>query len=173
MTKDAFSKVGTGKKAPEEVNVIVEIPKGSHNKYEYDEKRQVFKMDRVIHSPLHYPADYGFVPGTRAADGDPLDILVVGGDPTFPGCLLKVRPIGLLRMFDEGEEDFKILGVQADNPRLTNINTIEDMENQDPHFLKEVVHFFEEYKKLEGKKVIIKGWEGKSQAFEEIERTKI
>ncbi len=170
MIRNLFSKIGTGENAPEEINVIIEIPKGHHNKYEFDEEKGVFKLDRALHSSLHYPTDYGFVPKTKADDGDPLDVIVVGGDPTFPGCLVEIRTIGLLKMFDDGKKDFKILGVEKNNPRLKKIKNIEDINNYNPHLLREITHFFEEYKRLEEKEVKIEEWGGKEEAFKEIRK---
>jgi inorganic pyrophosphatase len=159
-----------GDKAPEEVNVVIEIPKGSQNKYEFDEHAGVFRLDRVIYSPVKYPLDYGFIPATRSEDGDHLDALVLGSDPLFPGCVVDMRPIGLLNMIDGGEADEKILGVQVKNPRYSEINDIADIEKYNPHLLKEISHFFQTYKDLQGKKVELKGWEGVARAKEEIKK---
>jgi inorganic pyrophosphatase len=166
-----FEKLGVGKKAPEMVTTVVEIPKGSHNKYEYDEETGVFKLDRVLYSPMHYPLDYGFIPQTRSEDGDHLDMLIIGSDAVFTGCVVDVRPIGIMRMIDGGEPDAKILGVQAKNPRLNAINDISDVETHNPHLLKEIAHFFKVYKDLEGKSTEIQGWEGKEAAFAEIRKS--
>src|SRR4051812_39260899 len=113
-----------GEKSPEIINAVIEIPRGSHNKYEFDEKLGVFKLDRVLYSPFHYPLDYGFIPQTRSEDGDHLDVMVIGGDPVPQGCLVEVRPIGFMRMVDGGELDFKILAVQKKNPRFDAIKDI-------------------------------------------------
>ncbi|MEX1014445.1 MAG: inorganic diphosphatase [Candidatus Paceibacterota bacterium] len=166
-----FHKVKIGKNFPKEINSIIEIPKESHNKYEYDEELEVFKLDRVLHSPLHYPADYGLIPETRAEDGDHLDIMVLGNNPTFPGCVVKSRPIGVMRMIDDGEKDYKILGVQSDNPRFTSIKDLEDLQKHNPHLLKEIAHFFEAYKHLEDKEVKTEGWGNREEAIKEIEKT--
>ncbi len=165
-----FEKLGVGAKAPEIVTTVVEIPKGSHNKYEYDEETGVFKLDRVLYSPMHYPLDYGFIPQTRSEDGDHLDMLIIGSDAVFTGCVVDVRPIGIMRMIDSGEMDAKIIGVQAKNPRLSTINDISDVETHNPHLLKEIAHFFKVYKDLEGKSTEIQGWEGKDAAFAEIKK---
>ena len=159
-----------GDKAPEVINAVVEIPKGSHNKYEFDEETGMIKLDRVLYSPMHYPLDYGFIPETHSADGDHLDVMIMGGDPTFSGCLVKVRPIGLLKMVDSGDEDFKILGVQEANPRLKTIKDIKDVEAYNPHMLEEIAHFFKVYKDLQNKEVKIVGWEGAKVAKEEIRK---
>lgn len=168
MDKLGFHHVPIGAGAPAVVNAIIEIPKGSHNKYEYDEKLGVFKLDRVLYSPVHYPLDYGFIPETRSEDGDHLDILVIGSDPVFPGCLVSARPIGMMNMIDSGELDAKILAVQVDNPRFNKIKSLADLEAWNEHLPKEVVHFMEVYKNLQGKKVEISGWLGVEEAHAEI-----
>lgn len=168
-----LSKITIGEKAPEVVNVIIEIPKDSQNKYEFDKKSGAVKLDRVLYSPMHYPADYGFIPQTHCDDGDPLDAIVFGGDPLFPGCVVEARPIGLLKMVDNGENDYKILAVQAKNPRFDNIKDIKDIKAIHEHSLKEIAHFFSAYKELEGKKVKIISWEGSKKAKEEIKKSKI
>ena len=162
-----------GEKAPDVVNCVIEIPRGSHNKYEYDEALGVFKLDRVLFSPFHYPLDYGFIPETRSEDGDHLDIMVIGNDPVPQGCMVRARPVGLIRMIDSGEEDFKIVAVQHDNPRFSHMKTIEDIEAYNPHLLKEIQHFFEVYKDLEGKKSEIQGFGGASEAHSEIRRAQV
>lgn len=159
-----------GEKSPEVFNVVIEIPKGSHNKYEFDEEMGVIKLDRVLYSPMHYPLDYGFIPETRSEDGDHLDVMVMGGDPLFAGCVCDVRPIGLLKMIDSREKDFKILGVQDKNPRLKDIKDIKDIEALNGHLLKEIAHFFKVYKDLQGKEVEIVGWEDAGKAKKEVRR---
>lgn len=141
----------------DKINVLIEIPKGSQNKYEYDKEANVFKLDRVLFSPFHYPGDYGFVPNTLAKDGDPLDALVLVNVPTFPGCVIESRPIGVMHMVDSGEEDNKILCVPVDDPRM---NETKDIKNLNKHVLDEIAHFFKVYKELEGKTVEVKGWDG-------------
>jgi len=165
-----WEKIPVGDQSPEKINVIIEISRGSSNKYEFDEKLGVFKLDRVLYSPFHYPLDYGFIPETRSEDGDHLDALVIGSDPVPQGCVIEVRPIGLLKMVDAGEADFKILAVQAKNPRFNQIKNIADIESSNPHLLKEVAHFFERYKDLESKKVEIEGWGDAASAKEEIKK---
>jgi inorganic pyrophosphatase len=110
-----------GKQSPEIVTAVIEIPKDSTNKYEYDKQLHVFRLDRNLHSPIHYPADYGFIPQTLAEDGDPLDILVLGETPTFPGCVFHARPIGMFEMLDQGIPDEKILAYATGNPRYGEI----------------------------------------------------
>ncbi len=150
-----------GEYAPAIINVIVEIPKGSQNKYEYDKERNIIKLDRVLFSPLHYPGDYGIVPRTLADDGDPLDALVLLSNPTYPGVLVESIPIGLLRMIDSGTNDDKLLCVARYDPRYSNYKDISDVEE---HILKEIAHFFQVYKDLEGKKVQVIGWKGADEA---------
>ena len=161
-----------GDKAPEIFNAIVEIPKGSQNKYEIDKKTGMVSLDRVLYSPIHYPADYGFIPETKAEDGDQADVLVLGSDPLFPGCVVRVRPIGMLNMIDAGEQDNKILGVQADNPRFDSIKDISDIEKFHTHHLKEIAHFFQTYKELQGKIAVISGWENAESAKKEIAKAR-
>ena len=160
--------VPIGKNSPDSFNAVIEIPKGSHNKYEFDEELGIFKLDRVLYSPMHYPLDYGFIPETRSEDGDHLDVLVIGSDPLFCGCVVAVRPIGILNMVDSGEPDAKILGVQVKNPRFENVKDIKDIEQHNPHLLKEIAHFFKVYKDLQGKFVEIQGWQGIEAAKAEI-----
>ena len=143
------------------VEVIVEIPRGSRNKYEIDHTTGLVHLDRVLYSSVHYPADYGFIPGTRAADGDPLDALVIVQEPTFPGCHMKVRPIGVLLMRDEKGIDEKILGVPIADPRFDGINDISDLQK---HWLLEIDNFFNIYKTLEDKESSVEGWKGAKEA---------
>ena len=144
-----------GRGAPEEVNAIVEIPKGSSNKYEFDIQHEVFVLDRVLYSPLFYPCDYGWVAGTLSEDGDPLDILVIGSHPTFPGCVVAARPLGALSMSDEHGKDHKVLAVSCHDPRFLETRTLDDLPG---HMLKEIEHFFRVYKDLEEKEVEVLGW---------------
>ena len=150
-----------GPQSPEVVRMIVEIPKNSANKYEYDGKLGVFRLDRALYSPMHYPGDYGFVPGTLAEDGDPIDVLVTADEATFAGCMIEVRPVGLLEMVDEHGPDQKILAMPDRNPRYDQIHTIDQVF---PHVRREIEHFFEIYKELEGKKTEMKGWKGPKEA---------
>jgi inorganic pyrophosphatase len=169
-TNNPWEMIPLGEKSPDVINVVIEIPKGSQNKYEFDEKLGVFRLDRVLYTPFHFPLDYGFIPQTRSEDGDHLDVLVIGGDPAVTGCVTEVRPIGVLRMIDSGESDFKILAVQKINPRFDTIKDIKDVEAWQPHLLKEVVHFMEHYKDLQGKKVETKGWGDAEEAKVEIKK---
>ncbi|MEO5937035.1 MAG: inorganic diphosphatase, partial [Terriglobales bacterium] len=116
-----------GENAPDTVNAVIEIPAGEVNKYEYDKNLDIFKLDRNLHSPVHYPGDYGFIPRTLSQDGDPLDVLVLVDAPTFTGCLVVVRPIGMLEMLDQGKADEKILGVASNNPRYAEVKNYSEM----------------------------------------------
>jgi inorganic pyrophosphatase len=148
-----------GVDAPEQVTAVIEIPSGSRNKYELDKTTGMLKLDRVLFSAVHYPGDYGFIPRTLHEDGDPLDVLVIVKEQTFPGCQIDVRPIGVLKMLDRGEPDDKILSVPLHDPYHQEYFDIADIPQ---HLLKEVEHFFRTYKDLEGKRVEILGW-GKSE----------
>jgi inorganic pyrophosphatase len=150
-----------GEKQPDEINVVVEIPEGSRNKYEYDKQLDIFRLDRALHSAIHYPGDYGFAPQTLALDGDPLDVLVLAIVPTFPGCLLVARPIGLLAMLDEGKPDDKILAVPVGEPAFEEVH---DYTQIFPHLMRKISHFFETYKTLEGKHTSILGWHDSAHA---------
>lgn len=150
-----------GEKQPDEINVVVEIPEGSRNKYEYDKKLDIFRLDRALHSSIHYPGDYGFAPQTLALDGDPLDVLVLAIVPTFPGCLLAARPIGLLAMLDEGKQDDKVLAVPVGEPAFDEIYNYTQMF---PHLMKKISHFFETYKALEGKETSVLSWHDSAYA---------
>lgn len=154
-----------GRGAPAEVNGIVEIPKGSSNKYEFDLQHEVFVLDRVLYSPLYYPCDYGWVAGTLSEDGDPLDILILGSHPTFPGCIIESRPIGALAMSDEHGKDYKVLSVASRDPRFQDVKKLEDAG---AHLLRELEHFFRVYKDLEEKEVDVLGWVGLEQTYEII-----
>jgi inorganic pyrophosphatase len=160
-----------GKHPPEEVTAVVEIPSGSRNKYELDKETGLFKLDRVLYSAVHYPGDYGFIPRTLAEDGDPCDVLVLLNEPTFPGCQIEARPIGVLRMLDRGDPDDKILAVPVHDPFYSEYFDIADIPQ---HYLLEVEHFFHIYKDLEGKRVQTVGWEKSEGAMrvivESIER---
>jgi inorganic pyrophosphatase len=156
-----YLELPVGEKSPEVFNVVIEIPAEGINKYEYDKQLHVFRLDRNLYSPVHYPGDYGFVPSTLSDDGDPLDVLVLVDAPSFPGCVMQVRPIGLLKMLDQGVLDEKVLAVGNKNPRYTDVWNYSEIY---PHVLKEITHFFSIYKDLEGKRVEIKGWHDASQA---------
>ena len=144
------------------IEVTVEIPQGSRNKYEYDHVRHRFVLDRVLFSSVHYPCDYGFIEGSLAEDGDPLDVLVVIAEPTFPGCVVRARPIGVLDMADEKGHDYKILAVAHDDPRWERVYTLEDIS---PHRLLEIENFFQTYKTLEKRQTDVRGWLGVDDAW--------
>lgn len=150
-----------GPEIPELVRMIVEIPKNSVNKYEYDGNLGMFRLDRVLYSPMHYPGDYGFIPGTLAGDGDPLDVLCLVQVPSFTGCLIEVRPVGILEMRDQKEEDQKVLAVPTRDPRYDEIHTIDQVFS---HVRREIEHFFQIYKELQGTKTAISGWGGPKEA---------
>ncbi|MEB3291686.1 MAG: inorganic diphosphatase [Synechococcales bacterium] len=137
------------------INVLIEIPAGSKNKYEFDKDLNAFALDRVLYASVMYPFDYGFVPNTLADDGDPLDGMVIMDQPTFPGCVIAARPIGMLEMIDGGDRDEKILCVPDKDPRYAQIKSIKDIPQ---HRLDEVAEFFATYKNLEKKSVEILGW---------------
>lgn len=151
------------------VRVMVEIPKGSRNKYEWDPEAGAVKFDRMLFSAVHYPTDYGFIPETLAEDGDPLDALVMVYEPTFPGCLIQARPVGLFDMEDEKGRDEKVLCVPITDPQWNHIEALEDVP---PHLLREVEHFFEIYKELEEKPVKVHGWADRAAAVEAIEASR-
>lgn len=161
----SFKFIPIGENSPNAVNVVVEIPKGSHTKYEYDEELDMIKLDRILHSSVYYPTDYGFIPQTRSGDGDHLDALILVTDPLFPGCVVSVRPVGVMYMVDQNEKDEKIIAVAQNDPLLSQIKDIEDV---DP-FLKKIIHnFFETYKQLENKKVTVHEWRGRDFAHNMI-----
>jgi inorganic pyrophosphatase len=155
---------------PHLVKVTVEVPKGCRNKYEFDHETQRIKLDRVLFSAVHYPADYGFIEGTLAEDGDEVDVLVLISEPTFSGCLIEARPVGVLQMKDEKGIDNKILAVPEKDPMWNHINDIHEIP---PHLLAEIENFFLTYKKLEAKVVISDGWKSVNVAKEYLKQTKI
>ena len=144
-------------------DVLIEIPKGSRNKYEYDFDLHKSRFDRMLFSSMMYPADYGFIPETLALDGDPLDVLVLGSQPTFPMCVMEVKPIGVFHMADEKGPDEKLICVPISDPIWNRLNDLSDMN---PHMVKEIEHFFQVYKDLEEKKVDVGGWGDASEAYE-------
>jgi inorganic pyrophosphatase len=154
-----------GERSPEEINVVVEIPHGSRNKYEYDKHLDIIRLDRALHSPIYYPGDYGFVPQTLAEDGDPLDVLILVVQPTFPGCLVVARPIGVLKMIDDGDPDDKVLAVPVGEPAYNGVHNYTQIF---PHTLRMISHFFETYKTLEGKHTTTNGWEDSAAARRSI-----
>lgn len=159
--------LSVGDNAPEELTVVIEIPKGSHNKYEIDKETGMIKLDRVFYGSSAYPVDYGFVPQTLWEDGDAVDVMVFTSHPLFPGCLLDARPVGVMRMIDSGESDDKLICVPKDDPRFADVKDVNDLNE---HTLKEIQDFLENYKNLQGKKVEIKGVEGADAAKEVVKK---
>jgi len=161
MVQHLWHNLSPGPQSPEIVNAVIEVPKGSRNKYEYSKSAGVIKLDRVLYSPLHYPGDYGFIPQSYFDDGDPMDILVMMNEPTFPGCVVEARVLGMLKMIDKGDPDYKLLAVPSTDPFFNQYLTFEDIPK---HYLEEVKHFFMIYKQLEGATVENKGWVGTEEA---------
>jgi inorganic pyrophosphatase len=146
---------------PDEITVVVEIPKGSLNKYELDKETGLIKLDRVSHTAQTFPFDYGFVPQTHWHDGDPLDVVLVTTSPLIPGILVDARPLAVMDMIDSGESDAKIIAVPVGDPRFGHMKDLSDLN---PHFIKEVTHFYENYKKLQNKEVTIPSVRGADAA---------
>ena len=157
--------VSLGEKYPEKFNVIIEISKGSKNKYEIDKKTGLIKLDRAMKSAQDYPFDYGFAPQTLWEDGDALDVIVLSTHPLLTGILVEVRPVGVMHMIDCGESDDKIISVPVSDPRWEETLDLKDLNK---HMIKEFTHFLETYKSIEGKKVEITGVEGKEEALKTI-----
>lgn len=147
-------------------DVLIEIPRGSRNKYEYDFDLKRIRFDRMLFSSMMYPADYGFIPRTLALDGDPLDVLILINEPTFPGCVMEVKPIGVFHMADDKGPDEKIICVPVSDPIWNSLNDLSDINK---HLLKEIEHFFQVYKDLENKIVDVGGWGNLDQALSIIE----
>ncbi len=165
---DILNAVPPGPKAPDMVNVIIEISKNSRNKYEYDDKNQIIKLDRVIDLHLNYPANYGFIPQTLSRDGGNMDALVLTGEPLSPGVLVEARPIGLLRMIDKGKRDDKLLCVATCDPEFKNVKDIKDVHKQK---LENIAYFFKVYKKAQKIKTRIEGWENANTARNMVKET--
>lgn len=158
--------VAVGEDSPFFVNAIIEIPKGSKAKYELDKRSGLIKMDRILFSSVQYPANYGFIPQSYCEDNDPLDILVLGQEAAVPLCIMRAKPIGVMKMLDQGEADDKIISVHADDPEYTQINSISDLP---PHRIKEIRRFFEDYKALENKIVKVEEFFDCAEAHRVIE----
>jgi inorganic pyrophosphatase len=152
---------------PATITAFIEIPRGSRNKYEYDQSSGRFVLDRVLYSSVHYPTDYGFVVDTLAEDGDPLDVLVLVEEPTFPGCLIPARPLGGLDMDDEAGSDFKVLAVPTGDPRFDHVRGLDDVGG---HWLREIETFFSTYKLLEPKQTEVRGWHGLAETCRVLAR---
>ncbi|HEX9105901.1 MAG TPA: inorganic diphosphatase [Longimicrobiales bacterium] len=166
MPFNAWHDLPPGPRPPDELNAIVEIPRGSRNKYELDKETGLFRFDRLLYSAVHYPGDYGFIPRTLADDGDALDVLIMTTEPTFTGCLVPVRPLGVFEMRDEKGFDEKILAVPLDDPLYNEYHGLDDVPS---HYLREVEHFFEIYKELEGVRTSALGWKHLARAREVID----
>lgn len=157
---------GPRDKFPNEIFVVIEIPKGASNKYELDLELGVIKLDRSLHTSTVYPGDYGIIPQTISDDDDAIDVLLITIKPSFPYCVIPARPVGVLKMYDEAGADFKIIAIPSTEPRLIHINDVSDVPSSE---LKEIEHFFMHYKDLEeGKWVEIRGWGNKKEAMEII-----
>ncbi len=162
-----WHEIPSGKSTPELINVIVEIPSGSKNKYEIDKENGLIKLDRAMKSSQDYPFDYGFVPQSLWDDGDALDVVLLTTYPLFPGVLVEARPVAVMRMVDGGEGDDKIIAVPKNDVRWEDVHELEDINK---HTLKEIQHFFETYKSIEGKSVVISGVEGREAAYEAVKK---
>lgn len=165
MHRDHFLHVPAGTNLPLVVNAIIEIPKGRRSKFEVDKATGLFRLDRYLYSSSHYPGDYGFIPRTLAEDGDALDVLVMVNEPTFTGCLIEARIVGLFRMRDRGANDYKVLSVPNTDPLFENIRDLADVPRP---FLREVEHFFATYKQLEGAETTAEGWADAKSALDEV-----
>jgi inorganic pyrophosphatase len=153
--------IAVGSNPPEQITAVIEIPTNERNKYELDKTLGMFRLDRVLHSAVHYPGDYGFIPRTLGDDGDPLDVLVLMKIPVFTGCLVECRPVGLFHLVDRGAADEKVLAVPIADPYSEGLNDLGDVP---PHSLKEIEHFFQVYKDLEGTRTVTRGFEGAAAA---------
>ena len=153
--------VNSGEDFPNIVTAMIEVPRGSNIKYELDKKSGLLKVDRILYSAVHYPANYGFIPQTYCDDNDPLDILVLGQEPVFPLSIMRAKPIGVMKMIDQGEMDDKIIAVHLDDPEYCHYNSIDELP---PHTLKTLQRFFEDYKVLENKEVVIETFLGPEKA---------
>ena len=162
-----WHEISAGEETPNVINMIVEIPNGSKNKYEIDKGTGLIKLDRAMKSAQDYPFDYGFVPQTLWEDGDALDVVLLATYPLYPGILVEARPVAVMRMIDGGEGDDKIIAVPKDDPRF---DEVQDLADVNKHTIKEIQHFFETYKTIDGKSVQITGVEGREQAYEAVKK---
>ena len=168
MKRNPWHDVSPGENQPEVVNGIIEIPKNTRAKYELDKDSGMLKLDRVLYAAMYYPANYGFIPKTFCDDGDPLDILILSQIEIVPMCIVEAKVIGVMRMLDGGEMDDKIIAVAANDMSVNHINNIEELP---PHSLKELKNFFEDYKKLENKEVVVEDFQNKATALKIIEQS--
>lgn len=162
-----WHEVSPGVDIPNIINVIIEIPKGSKNKYEIDKETGLIKLDRAMKTSQDYPFDYGFVPQTLWEDNDALDVIILTTYPLFPGILVEARPVAVIRMIDGGEGDDKVIAVPASDPRF---DGVQDLKDINPHTVKEIQHFLETYKSIEGKKVEITGIEDRAAAYDAVHK---
>jgi inorganic pyrophosphatase len=158
--------VSYGEHAPRVVNAVIEIPQGTRAKYEIDKESGLLKLDRIIYSSFHYPCNYGFIPQTYGEDRDPLDILVITSQAVQALCIMQAKVVGVMQMIDSGDADDKIIAVAANDPSVNHYNNIEELQK---HFFDELRHFFEEYKKLENKTVVVNEFGDKTTALKIIE----
>lgn len=153
-----------------DIEAVIEIPRGSRNKYEYDPHSAAIWLDRMLFTATQYPADYGYIPDTLAADGDPLDVLVLLEEPTFPGCHVRARVLGVFCMRDEEGDDYKVVAVPATDPRWDEVTDVSDLPE---HLTREIAHFFDVYKELEpGKATEVRGWRGADDAEEVVTKAR-
>ena len=164
---NSFHDIAPGKKIPEEINVIIEIPKGSKNKYEIDKATGLIALDRALHTAQDYPFDYGFMPQSLWDDGDALDVVLLTTYPLFPGVLVSARPIAIMHMTDSGEGDDKVIAVPVHDPRWEEVRDLSDINK---HTLKELEHFFMTYKKIQGKEVGVTGFSGTDKAYAAVHK---
>ncbi|KKU81697.1 MAG: Inorganic pyrophosphatase [Parcubacteria group bacterium GW2011_GWA1_47_8] len=160
--------ISIGKKVPTEINVIIEIPKGSKNKYEIDKETGLIALDRALHTAQDYPFDYGFVPQTLWDDNDALDVILLTTYPLLPGILVAARPVAIMNMIDSGEADDKVIAVPVGDPRFEDVQDLKDINK---HTLKEMEHFFATYKKIQNKVVEISGFKGRDAALTAVTRS--